>query len=113
MDPRHIARIVHEANRALQHVQDDPVPSPPWDLAGEDIRASAVDGVQNALDGASPEESHRNWLEFKAREGWTWGQTKDFDAKTHPCMVDYEELPPEQRVKDHLFVSIVQTLKDA
>lgn len=30
--------------------------------------------------------------------------------KTHPCLVEYENLPPEQRAKDHLFKAIVDAL---
>ena len=35
---------------------------------------------------------------------------KDPEAKTHPCMVPYECLPWEQRVKDYLFISVSKAL---
>lgn len=105
-----IAEVCHEANRVLQrHLNEDAV-SPRWAEAPEWQRESAIDGVRNARAGASPEESHLNWLEFKEKDGWVYGETKDEDAKTHPCMVPYDELPPEQRSKDALFTSIVRAL---
>lgn len=112
MDPKSIARVCHEANRALQTAYGE-VANPPWDLAPRGIRASAIDGVENALSGASPEESHENWLKFKRADGWVYGEVKDFDEKTHPCMVPYNELPEEQKIKDHLFIAIVNSLENA
>jgi hypothetical protein len=37
---------------------------------------------------------------------------KDPDAKTHPCILPYHELPLEQRLKDSLFMAIVHALHD-
>lgn len=110
--PDQIARIVHEANRALQHIQADPgiAVSPSWDDLDEETRESARSGVVAAQDGATPAESHEGWCDFKRAHGWTYGLVKDSDAKTHPCLVDYDELPDGQRDKDDLFVAIVNAL---
>lgn len=35
---------------------------------------------------------------------------KNAETKEHPCFVPYEELPPEQQAKDHLFKEIVGSL---
>jgi hypothetical protein len=105
-----IAEACHEANRVLQRALDEPV-NPPWVEAPEELRRSVVNGVENALRGATPEESHENWLKFKEAEGWSYGETKDFEARTHPCFAPYDELPEDQKVKDHLFTSIVRTLE--
>lgn len=104
-----IAEACHEANRVLQRALGEPV-NPPWAEAGIDLRDSARDGVDNALAGATPEDSHRNWLEFKEDDGWGYGPIKDTEAKTHPCMVPYDRLPKHQQAKDHMFVSIVCSL---
>jgi hypothetical protein len=42
--------------------------------------------------------------------GWQYGPVKDALLLTHPCLVDYDKLPPEQRVKDSLFGQIVLVL---
>lgn len=111
MDHHVIAETCHEANRVLQAANGDPV-SRPWAELDEETRLSALDGVLNALDGATPEESHRNWLSFKYSHGWAYGAAKDEVAKAHPCMVAYEDLPDEQRAKDRLFTAIVRALAD-
>ena len=110
MDPAAIARVCHEANRAIQIITGDPAVSPPWDDAPDWQRDSAIKGVESALTGARPAQMHELWCEEKYAAGWTYGEVKDAEAKTHPCLVRYHELPDEQRVKDRLFVTIVRTL---
>ena len=105
-----IARVCHEANRALQTIQGDPVVSPTWDEAPDWQRASAVDGVAKALAGATPEQLHESWCAFKAADGWRFGSVKDAGRKTHPCLVAYDQLPADQRVKDRIFAAIVGAL---
>jgi hypothetical protein len=109
-----IAQIVHQANRGYQTVVPDvtvPV-APEWDLLKGDERKVIISGVQFAIDNpdVTPEESHENWLRDKEAEGWTYGPVKDVEAKTHPCMVPYADLPESQQVKDHLFLAIVKAL---
>jgi hypothetical protein len=104
-----IARVCHEANRALQVLQGDPAVSPAWDDAPDWQCASAADGVVQALAGATPEQLHESWCEFKRADGWTYGPVKDAGARTHPCLVPYAELPAAQR----LFAAIVAALSEA
>ena len=105
-----IARVCHEANRALQLVAGDPAPSPEWDHAPEWQRESAVACVREAQAGATPEQLHESWCTFRAKVGWVYGETKDSDAKTHPCLVAYADLPLDQRQKDSVFHSLVAAL---
>lgn len=105
-----VAQVCHEANRALQDIQGDPAPSQPWCCTDAEIRASAVDGVADARRGITPRDLHENWCKFKRRHGWRYGEIKDPELKTHPCLVSYDELPEEQRVKDQLFLFIVAAL---
>lgn len=105
-----IARVTHEANRALQVVLGDPVPSVPWDQAPEWQRQSALSGVLRAMAGDSPEQLHEGWCQIKAADGWVYGPVKDPKAKTHPCLVPYGELPVGERRKDHLFHAVVGAL---
>lgn len=101
------ARAAHEVNRAYCIAIGD-TSQQSWDDAHEWQRESARNGVVSALGGDTPEQSHQVWLAEKVRTGWVYGPTKDPDAKTHPCMVPYAELPPEQRVKDALYLATVR-----
>jgi hypothetical protein len=47
------------------------------------------------------------WCAQKENDGWVYGPQKDAVAKTHPCLVPYEQLSADQRKKDRLFFAIV------
>lgn len=87
-------------------------PGEPWATAPEWQKASCRDAARfhynlhrNGIPASEwPERSHKNWLAFKARDGWTFGQVKDAEKKTHPCMVAYAALPESQRAKDDVAV---------
>lgn len=111
VDPEIIARVIHEANRALQEALNDPVVSPPFDEAPDWQLVPLREGVSAALDGAGPQELHEQWCGEKFASGWTYGEAKDPVARTHPCLVPYERLPPEQRAKNDLFTAIVGALR--
>jgi excisionase family DNA binding protein len=107
-----IARVVHAANRELQIVQGDPMPSPPWDEAPDYQAREATAGVREALQNPqlTPEQSHELWVDRMRADGWTYGTTKDFERKTHPTLLPFGELPTEQQLKDRLFIAIVRAL---
>lgn len=105
-----IARVCHAANQPVKALCGEE-PAKPWDEASEMMKNSVRDGVRKAIEGVPPEESHENWIRYKEAEGWVHGDTIDEDAKTHPCLVPYAELPPEQRLKDQVFTAIVQAMK--
>lgn len=107
-----IARATHEANRAYCIAIGD-TSQLPWDNAPDWQRSSAVNGVRGALAGNTPEQSHESWLAEKAATGWKYGPVKDPEAKQHPCFVPYAELPPAQRAKDEVFVTVARVMASA
>lgn len=115
MTPANVAQVCHEANRALQVIQQDPtIPiSPEWADLDPETMASAVDGVVYHLanPGVTPEESHNNWVAFKLAHGWTVGPVKDEELKQHPLLIPYSELPESQQLKDRLFSAIVEAFR--
>jgi hypothetical protein len=106
-----IARVCHEVNRAYCAALGDHSQGA-WEDAPEWQRVSAVAGVNAIIANplTTPEQSHEGWLSQKVADGWVYGPVKNADAKEHPCMVPYAELPPAQRVKDHLFGAVVRSL---
>jgi hypothetical protein len=105
-----IARVVHAANAELQAIQGDPAPSQPWDHESQELRQNVILGVRNARNGMTPAEHHQSWVDDKAAHGWRYGASKDQLAKTHPCLVAYDQLPRDQRVKNVLFIAIVRAM---
>lgn len=111
-----IARVCHEANRALCMAALDDHTKPSWESASEHIHASAISGVKKALaePDASPESMWAAWKEYKLADGWKLGPLYAPDLKEHPNLVDsYDMLPEGERAKDALFIAIVRTLSGA
>jgi hypothetical protein len=112
MNVNEIAQLAHEVNRAYCAAMGD-MSQLGWADAPDWQKDSAVNGVRAHMNGdLTPEQSHELWMAQKQREGWVYGPVKDPAKKEHPCMVPYNELPIEQRAKDYLFRSVVQTVRD-
>lgn len=111
MNPIEIARACHEANRAWCEFNGD-TSQLPWAEAPLWQQESAISGVTFHL--ANPDAgdsaSHDEWMRHKLADGWKYGSVKDAEAKTHPCIVPFEQLPPDQQFKDKLFRTLVHTL---
>lgn len=108
-----VAAICHAAHRAYcQALGDHSIPE--WKDAPGWQRGTLINGVLLHIrtPGLPPSASHESWLKEKVADGWTYGPAKDPDAKTHPCCVPYDELPPEQKAKDTLFTGIIDALRD-
>lgn len=105
-----IALVAHEVNRGYCEAIGDPVPAA-WAEATEAHRKSMILGVVSKLRyNSTPQQQHEAWCQSKLGQGWVYGSVKDEEAKTHPCLVDYNDLPDAQRVKDYLFGAVVTAL---
>ena len=46
------------------------------------------------------ENAHDHWAKRRIAEGWTFGATRDDEARRHPCLVPYDELPDSEKQYD-------------
>ena len=108
MTPICIAKVAHAVNAAYCQSQGD-MSQKPWEQAPEWQKTSAVNGVLFHLENpdAGPSHSHDSWMKEKIEAGWVYGTEKDEEKKTHPCIVPYAELPPQQQAKDYIFRAVV------
>lgn len=109
-----IAQIAHEVNRAYCIALGDQSQLP-WAQAPDWQKESAIKGVMlHANDTtAGPEASHVSWMAQKVAEGWVYGEVKDPEAKTHPCIVSFDQLSREQQAKDFIFRGVVHAVLEA
>jgi hypothetical protein len=84
----------------------------PWAETPEELKAGTIAGVKLRLErpDTTPEQLHESWLADKLAKGWKFGPIKDVQAKEHPAMVPYAELPDAQRSKDYIFSAVVGAL---
>ena len=52
---------------------------------------------------------HEVWAETRINQGWTYGEQRNDELKTHPCLIPYEELSEEEKEYDRN--SSIGTLK--
>ena len=76
----------------MQHKVYIPMPIDTADVEiGQDILELAELHARN---------THEVWAANKIREGWKYGPVLDRDARTHPSLVAYEELPESEKDYD-------------
>lgn len=111
-DTQTVARICHEVNRAWCAFNGDHS-QPDWHSAPDWQRDSAISGVEfhHANPEAGDSASHDEWSRVKLEDGWKYGPVKDPEAKEHPCLVPFDQLPADQQFKDHLFRTIVHAAR--
>ncbi len=111
MDKDQIARVAHEVNRGYCEALGDHS-QPSWEDAPMWQRDSACLGVDLHTRGDfGPQASHSSWMEQKLKDGWVYGEEKNEQLKTHPCIVPFDQLPREQQAKDYIFRAVVHALK--
>lgn len=55
------------------------------------------------------ENAHDVWAVGRLREGWKYGPQREDQAKLHPCLVPYQDLPESEKEYDRRAAS--ETLK--
>lgn len=104
-----IARLAHRVGMAIPEAFGEALPRP-WEATTEESREIAKQGVRLVV--ANPhitaEMIHRAWVSLKAENGWTFGEEKDEENKTHPYMVEFSKLPQRQKLKDCIFVESIK-----
>ncbi len=65
-------------------------------------------GVLNLIEKIA-ENVHEVWALGRKNEGWVYGETKDSEAKTTPCLVPYDELPESEKEYDR--ATATETIK--
>jgi CRP-like cAMP-binding protein len=96
MSFENLTEEIKEQNRDL--VQDIPNKLA---AAGYVLRQAEGDAETEVFSGEEvellAEQEHERWVFLKLAQGWSFGATRDDDARRHPDMVPWRELGPEER----------------
>jgi hypothetical protein len=105
-----IARMAMNLNADYCETLNEPYTY--WEEADQQTRESVIRGVVHALRyNPTAQQQHEQWLKDKQANGWTYGPVKDSEKKQHPDLIAFEHLPADQKVKNSLFLSVVEHLR--
>lgn len=103
--------FVYEVARLQAAAVDAPIVPEPWSDREQAFRTQMIDVVK-MMSGpnrkSSPKELHDDWVRAYEEMGWKYGPVRDRELKTHPDMVEYEELGREEQDKDAVFVALCE-----
>jgi ryanodine receptor 2 len=51
--------------------------------------------------------AHDVWAKKRIEDGWQYGPSRNDNAKTHPCLVPYNQLPESEKDYDRVMVEQV------
>lgn len=74
-----------------------------------DTSSIVLDDTLTELMEAIAKNVHDIWAAGRIADGWTYGEKRDDEKKTTPCMVPYEELPESEKEYDRN--TAMETLK--
>jgi len=66
--------------------------------------AAPLDRSDRRAGRAAGRREHERWVAHKVKTGWRHGDSFDEAKMLHPCIVPWEKLPEDERVKDRLLV---------
>lgn len=105
------AQFVYEAARIAAECAEAPVIPERWEDREEAFTKQFVEVIKRQcgpMRSSSPEELHGEWVQAYIDMGWTYGETRDIGAKTHPDMIAYEQLGQLEKDKDAVFIALCE-----
>lgn len=111
VDDIKIAKMCHEINKLYNKLMGCDTLS--WEDLDEKTKDGIMVSVNRVIDNPdiTPSEIHDIWVKSKIKQGWKYGDVLCYTNKTHPCLIDYDELSILDKIKDEMFISIVNILK--
>jgi len=108
--------FVYEAARLHAMLLGCPVVPRPWGEREEEFKLQLIKLIGDLVAGRrkfpDSKTAHDSWMRKYVEMGWQYGEVYDPEKKTHPDLVRYEELDPKERVKDDVFLALVNIAKE-
>lgn len=110
MKLQQIAKVCHAAVQAFSETMGEYIPS--WSQLDATGKMDRIQGVKWRTENLhlSPRKVHEAWRKEMMDNGWKYGPKTNSAKKLHSGLVEYDELSPEQQLKDRLYGAIVESL---
>lgn len=105
------SHFVYDAARLAAQAANAPIIPEPWMVREEPFKKQFREVIERQCGPdrkTSPEELHDDWVRAYAEMGWTYGNERDTEKKTHPDMVPYWDLGQLECDKDAVFVALCE-----
>ncbi len=110
------AKFVYEGARLHAIQLECPVIPKSWEEREEDFKEQFRELIFDLCSGKKEfqdfEEAHNSWMRKYFEMGWIHGEKYDPENRIHPDLVPYNELDPKEKVKDEVFVRLVEIARD-
>lgn len=127
---RQIAKTAHSVITEYSLALPSPVEQevlPPYDIVeanaenGDEQAQHVIDSTYEAVlaiisgEVTTAQDLHNKWRRSKLSAGWSYGPVKSYELKQHPNLIagGYDALPAQERLKDVLFLAVVQSFTNA
>ena len=109
------AIFVYEAARIHAMEIEAPIVPAPWIEREGEFRTQFVELISELVAGTKafrdPERAHDSWVEQYLQDGWKYGKRYSQREKTHPDLVPFADLDPREKIKDAVFMALVEIAK--
>ncbi|MBF0164445.1 MAG: hypothetical protein HQM01_08130 [Magnetococcales bacterium] len=106
-----LAKACYDVASAWNRAEGSPdICNPPWEKGRQEESIRFVRYCLNSQ--FNPKSLHDGWWQEKLADGWVLGDELDYQAKTDPVLVPFDELSDEIRVRLCVLVSVVRACMD-
>lgn len=106
------AIFVYEVTRLQAEAARAPIVPEPWSAREETFKTQFMELIERHCSGKETfedaEAAHDSWWQAYIELGWVYGPERDPVKKTHPDMVPFAELGWRERIKDAVFVALLE-----
>ena len=103
LNKRELSKMVCSSERKIVRMKSKYIPKP-IDMSEVKLPKDLEQLVEQMA-----KNVHEVWAETRINQGWTYGEQRNDELKTHPCLIPYEELSEEEKEYDRN--SSIGTLK--
>lgn len=109
------AMFIYEAARLHAIALECPVIPNKWEKRELEFKKQFVELITDLISGKKKfsnfAEAHDSWVKKYIEMGWKYGGKYNPQKKIHPDLVPYDELNPKEKIKDEVFIKLVEFAK--